>query len=75
MRGPMGDAIKRPEATQDKARKRLEEFIDQRYPGGVPPAGSPVEKQPPTSQMRSRSVPKNQSQAENSNPFSSPPLH
>jgi hypothetical protein len=58
MQGPMDDAIKRPEATQDKARKRLEEFIDQRYPGGVPPASSPVEKQPPNEPDADKKPPK-----------------
>jgi hypothetical protein len=39
----MDDSIKRSEEKQDKPRRRLEEFIDQRYPGGVPPVSSPVE--------------------------------
>lgn len=45
MRGPMDDAIP-SEPGGDKARRRLEEFLEQRYPGGIPPESSPLEERP-----------------------------
>jgi hypothetical protein len=51
MRGPMDSAIQ-PDPGGDKARRRLEEFIEQRYPGGVPPASSPTTDQPPEEPSR-----------------------
>ena len=43
MRGPMDDAIPSEPAGGDKARRRLEEFVEQRYPGGLPPSSRPLE--------------------------------
>lgn len=43
MRGPMDDAIPSGPPDGDKARRRLEEFIEQRYPGGIPPSSRPLE--------------------------------
>ena len=45
MRGPMDDAIPFEPAGGDKAHRRLQEFLEQRYPGGIPPESSPVEEQ------------------------------
>ena len=49
MKGPMDSAIEPDPAGQGgggKARKRLDEFIEQRYPGGIPPASSPLGDRP-----------------------------
>jgi hypothetical protein len=45
MRGPMDDAIP-TEPGGDKAQRRLQEFLEQRYPGGIPPESSPLEEKP-----------------------------
>jgi hypothetical protein len=37
MRGPHDADIKGPEMDRDHARRRLEEFMNQRFPGGVLP--------------------------------------
>ena len=39
MRGPMDDAI--PGTKKDKARERLDEFLNDRFPGGIPPEHRP----------------------------------
>jgi hypothetical protein len=43
MEGPMDDEILSPTKPHDKARQRFEEFVEQRYPGGVPPESAPIE--------------------------------
>jgi hypothetical protein len=43
MKGPIDESINSGKKRDDKARKRLEEFIEQRYPGGLPPESSPLE--------------------------------
>jgi hypothetical protein len=49
--GPMDDAIESPTKPRDKARERYEEFVEQRYPGGVAPESSPDE--PPKAEPES----------------------
>ena len=46
MKGPMDDAIPSEPPDGDKARRRLEEFLEQRYPGGIPPESRPLEEKP-----------------------------
>jgi hypothetical protein len=46
MKGPMDDAIPSAPTDGDKARRRLEEFVEQRYPGGIPPESRPLEEKP-----------------------------
>jgi hypothetical protein len=43
MKGPHDHEIQGPDAGEDKARKRLEEFVSHRFPEGVPPASSPTD--------------------------------
>jgi hypothetical protein len=45
MRGPHDAEIKGPEMDLDHARRRLEEFMDQRFPGNVRPVEDTGEEQ------------------------------
>ena len=57
MDGPMDEAIdaQQGKKDKDKARQRLEEFTEQRYPGGLPPESKPMEKKPPRGTRSGRS--------------------
>ena len=47
VRGPMDDAIPSGGNKKDKPRERLDEFLKDRFPGGIPPGNEPHQGEAP----------------------------
>lgn len=55
-RGPFDREIKDPEAKDDHARKRRDEFLKKRYPGGNPEEPSEADKKKPNKEQAGKNT-------------------